>query len=112
MFFFSGISSADSQEKTDSVNNSGTSGDSATTVIFNPHGGIGNISSHTSVGSTNSYGGVGSISSHGTDKPMVNGQISPMHTWNPVLERLTGNNKFTQQLRNESYYKVIIIIFS
>ncbi|CAH1115363.1 unnamed protein product [Psylliodes chrysocephalus] len=100
-----GISSSDSQEKTDSVNNSGTSGDSATTVIFNPHGGIGNISSHTSVGSTNSYGGVGSISSHGTDKPMVNGQISPMHTWNPVLERLTGNNKFTQQLRNESYYK-------
>ncbi|CAG9862456.1 unnamed protein product [Phyllotreta striolata] len=96
-----GNSASDSHEKTDSVNNSGTSGDSANTVIFNPRGGI-STSSHNSSGSIPSQG-----SADSGNKPLVNGQnqLSPMHTWNPVLERLTGNNKFSQQLRNESYYK-------
>nr|XP_022910657.1 partitioning defective 3 homolog isoform X2 [Onthophagus taurus] len=33
--------------------------------------------------------------------------LSPLHTWNPVLERLTGNKnqQQQQQLRNESYYR-------
>ncbi|XP_057664576.1 partitioning defective 3 homolog isoform X2 [Diorhabda carinulata] len=81
-------SGGDSQEKSDnSVNNSG---DSADTVIFNPHGGMGNISE-----------GKSQINTNGHVSP-----LSPMHTWNPVLERLTGNGKFQQQqLRNESYYK-------
>lgn len=34
--------------------------------------------------------------------PQTKQSLSPMHTWNPVLDRLTGYNK---QLRNESYYK-------
>ncbi|XP_074029775.1 partitioning defective 3 homolog isoform X3 [Leptinotarsa decemlineata] len=75
-------SSQDSQEKNDSVDNSGASSGSANTVIFNPQGGISNIS----------------------EKSSDNSQLSPMQTWNPVLERLTGSNK-QQQLRNESYYK-------
>ncbi|XP_044271539.1 partitioning defective 3 homolog B-like isoform X4 [Tribolium madens] len=57
-------------------NNSGASGSSTNTVIFNPN-----------------QNGVEA-------KQMQN--VSQMHTWNPVLDRLTGNNK---QLRNESYYK-------
>ncbi|KAJ8934997.1 hypothetical protein NQ314_013068 [Rhamnusium bicolor] len=71
-----------SQEKSESIDNSEASGGSTNTVIFNPQGGIGNVSD---------------------SKSPSNNQLSPMHTWNPVLERLTGNNK--QQLRNESYYK-------
>lgn len=59
------------------TDNSGASGGSTNTVIFNPQ-------------------------QNGVEKQPVN-QLSPMHTWNPVLERLTGNSK--QQLRNESYYK-------
>ncbi|KYB25547.1 hypothetical protein TcasGA2_TC034318 [Tribolium castaneum] len=58
-------------------NNSGASGSSTNTVIFNPN-----------------QNGVEA-------KQMQN--VAQMHTWNPVLDRLTGNNK---QLRNESYYKV------
>lgn len=54
-------------------NNSGASGSSTNTVIFNPH-------------------------QNGVDLQ----QLQSMQTWNPVLERLTGN----KQLRNESYYKV------
>lgn len=58
--------------------NSGASGSSTNTVIFNP----------------------GSLD---------NSKQPTMHTWNPVLDRLTGNNinKQQQQLRNESYYKVL-----
>lgn len=74
-----------SQDKSDSVDNSGASGGSANTVIFNPQGGLGNVSDC---------------------KSPSNNQLSPMHTWNPVLERLTGN---TKQLRNESYCKVGLI---
>ncbi|CAH1156234.1 unnamed protein product [Phaedon cochleariae] len=76
-----------SQEKSDSnsVDNSGTSGGSTNTVIFNPQGVVSNISE---------------ISQNGNSNVM-----SPMHTWNPVLERITGNSKQQQQLRNESYYK-------
>lgn len=68
-----------SGESTDpSLNdNSEASGGSTNTVIFNPN-----------------------------QNGMHNVPLSPMHTWNPVLERLTGNNK---QLRNESYYKVRIV---
>ncbi|XP_023311786.1 partitioning defective 3 homolog isoform X3 [Anoplophora glabripennis] len=69
-----------SQDKSDSVDNSGASGGSTNTVIFNPQGGLGNVS----------------------DCKSPSNQLSPMHTWNPVLERLTGN---TKQLRNESYCK-------
>ncbi|CAG9829194.1 unnamed protein product [Diabrotica balteata] len=88
-----GNSTGDSQEKSESVNNSGNSGDSANTVIFNPHGGMGNISDNKAQVNTQLNG-------------QLNSQLSPMHTWNPVLERLTGNGKFQQQqLRNESYYK-------
>ncbi|XP_028144226.1 partitioning defective 3 homolog B isoform X1 [Diabrotica virgifera virgifera] len=88
-----GNSTGDSQEKSESVNNSGNSGDSANTVIFNPHGGIGNISDNKAQVNTQLNG-------------QLSNQLSPMHTWNPVLERLTGNGKFQQQqLRNESYYK-------
>lgn len=54
--------------------NSGASGSSTNTVIFNPQT---------------------------KDRPSSNQTLSPMHTWNPVLDRLTGYNK-----RNESYYKV------
>jgi partitioning defective protein 3 len=57
-------------------NNSGASGSSTNTVIFNPN-------------------------QNGLDPKQVQ-NVSQMHTWNPVLDRLTGNNK---QLRNESYYK-------
>ncbi|KAG5889507.1 hypothetical protein JTB14_008996 [Gonioctena quinquepunctata] len=53
---------------------------STNTVIFNPQGGVGNVPERSP------------------------GQLSPMQTWNPVLERLTGSTK-QQQLRNESYYK-------
>lgn len=53
--------------------NSGTSSGSTNTVIFNPQ-----------------------------SKESSRQSLSPMHTWNPVLDRLTGYNK---QLRNESYYK-------
>uniref|UniRef100_A0AAR5PPY5 PDZ domain-containing protein n=1 Tax=Dendroctonus ponderosae TaxID=77166 RepID=A0AAR5PPY5_DENPD len=52
--------------------NSNASNGSTNTVIYNPH-----------------------------QNGMIPNQLSPMHTWNPVLERLTGK----QQLRNESYYK-------
>ncbi|XP_076265971.1 par-3 family cell polarity regulator isoform X3 [Rhynchophorus ferrugineus] len=52
--------------------NSNASNGSANTVIYNPH-----------------------------QNGLMNNQLSPMHTWNPVLERLTGK----PQLRNESYYK-------
>lgn len=51
------------------------SGGSTNTVIFNPHKQQDNNS-----------------------KP-----LSPINTWNPVIDRLMGHNK---QLRNESYYKV------
>lgn len=60
-------------------NNSGASGSSTNTVIFNPN-------------------------QNGLDPKQVQ-NVSQMHTWNPVLDRLTGNNK---QLRNESYYKVCV----
>lgn len=53
--------------------NSGASSGSTNTVIFNPQ-----------------------------SKESSRQSLSPMHTWNPVLDRLTGYNK---QLRNESYYK-------
>lgn len=69
--------SNESQDKSDSIENSGASGGSTNTVIFNPQ----------------------------ADKNLKDsrsGPLSPMHTWNPVLERLTGK----QQMRNESYYKV------
>ncbi|XP_050310493.1 partitioning defective 3 homolog isoform X3 [Anthonomus grandis grandis] len=58
--------------------NSNASNGSTNTVIYNPN--------HPSNGTIN----------HPHQQPM-----SPMHTWNPVLERLTGK----PQLRNESYYK-------
>ncbi|KAJ8975287.1 hypothetical protein NQ317_004423 [Molorchus minor] len=70
-----------SQEKCDSVDNSGASSGSTNTVIFNPQNNSGSMQ----------------------EKSPCNNNLSPMHTWNPVLERLTGNSK--QQLRNESYYK-------
>ncbi|KAJ3642201.1 hypothetical protein Zmor_025006 [Zophobas morio] len=57
-------------------NHSGASGSSTNTVIFNPN-------------------------QNGVDVKQAQ-NMSQMHTWNPVLDRLTGNNK---QLRNESYYK-------
>lgn len=55
------------------TDNSGASGGSTNTVIFNPL------------------------------KPDNNKPLSPINTWNPVIDRLMGHNK---QLRNESYYKV------
>lgn len=60
----------------------GASSGSTNTVIFNPQSVVGN----------------------GPEKS-TNSPLSPMHTWNPVLERLTGK----PQLRNESYYKVKIV---
>lgn len=81
-----------SNESEPSVNeNSGTSGSSTNTVIFNPH--------KSSVEHKN----------HSTS-PMINHSYNssmspPMNTWNPVIDRLMGNNA-KQQLRNESYYKV------
>lgn len=65
--------------------NSGTSGGSTNTVIFNPL----------------------KSPSDGGNKQIVS-PLSPMNTWNPVLDRLMGQNK---QLRNESYYKVNIFLF-
>lgn len=71
--------------------NSGTSSSSTNTVIFNPHGGQ-------------------QINNNGClDNSINNQSLSPMHTWNPVLDRLTGNNN--KQLRNESYYKVSSFIY-
>lgn len=58
------------------------SGGSTNTVIFNPH-----KSPHDSSKSSSFNQSIG----------------SPMNTWNPVLDRLMGNNN--KQLRNESYYK-------
>ncbi|KAJ8959796.1 hypothetical protein NQ318_011528 [Aromia moschata] len=55
-----------SQEKSDSVDNSGASSGSTNTVIFNPQSGCGNVSEN---------------------KAPSNNNLSPMHTWNPVLER-------------------------
>lgn len=63
------------------TDHSGASGGSTNTVIFNPHK---------------------SPSSKSTTSQIT----SPMNTWNPVLDRLMGNKN--QQLRNESYYRVII----
>lgn len=71
--------SNESQEKSDSIENSGASGGSTNTVIFNPQADKNLKDSRSS-------------------------QLSPMHTWNPVVERLTGK----QQMRNESYYKVLL----
>ncbi|XP_060527613.1 partitioning defective 3 homolog B isoform X2 [Cylas formicarius] len=65
-----------STEPSSENSNSNTSNGSTNTVIFNPH-------------------------QNGFDGNLQHHQLSPMHTWNPVLERLTGK----QQLRNESYYK-------
>lgn len=70
-------SSTESQEKSDSIENSGASSGSSNTVIFNPQ-------------------------CEKNLKDSRPSQLSPMHTWNPVVERLTGK----QQMRNESYYKV------
>ncbi|CAH1122583.1 unnamed protein product [Ceutorhynchus assimilis] len=61
-----------STEPSGETSNSNASNGSTNTVIYNPH-----------------------------QNGMVPNQLSPMHTWNPVLERLTGK----PQLRNESYYK-------
>lgn len=63
--------------------NSGTSGGSTNTVIFNPL-----------------------KSTFDGSKQSTNQAVSPinMHTWNPVLDRLMKQNN--KQLRNESYYKV------
>ncbi|XP_066260845.1 partitioning defective 3 homolog isoform X2 [Euwallacea similis] len=61
-----------SSERSGENSNSNTSNGSTNTIIYNPH-----------------HNGV------------IPSQLSPMQTWNPVLERLTGK----QQLRNESYYK-------
>ncbi|CAH1963696.1 unnamed protein product [Acanthoscelides obtectus] len=78
------------EKTTESVDNSGQSGHSGhsgassgstNTVIFNPPNGL------------------------GLEKSPSAGQLmNSMHTWNPVLERLTGNSN-KPQLRNESYYK-------
>lgn len=57
------------------TDNSGASGGSTNTVVFNPH-------------------------KSPTD---INNKLSPINTWNPVIDRLMGH----KQLRNESYYKVI-----
>lgn len=75
--------SNDLDEKSDSVDNSGASGGSTNTVIFNPSNGM------------------------GIEKSPSTGQMM-MPMWNPVLDRLMGNNK-QAQLRNESYYKVLFI---
>lgn len=71
--------------------NSGASGSSTNTVIFNPHKSPLEINKQTRNPAL-------SVS--------MNQTLSPMNTWNPVLDRLMGHNK--QQLRNESYYKVTI----
>lgn len=68
-----------SNETEPSQSNSGASSSSTNTVIFNPN-------------------------QNGIDMKQAQ-NVSQMHTWNPVLDRLTGNNK---QLRNESYYKVCV----
>ncbi|KAL1498257.1 hypothetical protein ABEB36_009084 [Hypothenemus hampei] len=73
---YNGNSQETSSEQPSGENsNSNASNGSTNTVIYNSHRN-------------------GSILNH-------QNQLSPMHTWNPVLERLTGK----QQLRNESYYK-------
>ncbi|XP_044753306.1 partitioning defective 3 homolog isoform X3 [Coccinella septempunctata] len=62
-----------------SKNNSGASNGSTNTVIYNPY-----IHSRENSQSHN---------------------LNPIQNWNPVIDRLVGNNNKNSQLRNESYYK-------
>lgn len=85
IFFFTDVYQSNDTDPS-LTDNSGTSGSSTNTVIFNPQ-----KPSPLDI----------SKQSHGHP-------YSPMHVWNPVLDRLTGHNK---QLRNESYYMVILFAY-
>ncbi|KAK9890682.1 hypothetical protein WA026_012033 [Henosepilachna vigintioctopunctata] len=73
------LPSSDNSESSTN-NNSGASGSSTNTVIYNPY-------------------------IHNRENSQ-NRNLSPIQNWNPVIDRLVGNNSNkNSQLRNESYYK-------
>lgn len=74
----------------------GPSRDVSTESVLNDTEPSGNENSGASSGSTNT------VIFNPQSKDSSRQSLSPLHTWNPVLDRLTGYNK---QLRNESYYK-------
>lgn len=80
-------------ENSISTDNSGTSESSGNTVIFLPY-----------------KQGDNSISSLNNSNHSIGKNISAIGTWNPVIDRITGQSKSHAQLRNESYYMVINFI--